>query len=163
MLQRIQSVLLFFAALCMISILFFPMWEKNDVKKNEEVIITAIEQVHNKTDIETGEVNIISTVWTAYIGILCVLAAAVAFYSIFRYDNRLFQMKLGALNSLLMGGTLGITVYFALQAEKLIVPEVRGDYAEGFYVIVVALFLNTIANRFIRRDEKLVRSADRIR
>lgn len=163
MLQRIQSVLLFFAALCMLSILFLTMWSKMDVEKSERITITAISQLHEKVDIETGEIYLISEIHTFYIAIIGVLAAAIAFYSIFRYDNRLLQMKLGALNSLIMGSTLGVTIYFVLEAEKMIVPTIRGDYGEGFYAIVGALFLNTLANRFIRRDEKLVRSADRIR
>ncbi|MFY0628381.1 MAG: DUF4293 domain-containing protein [Reichenbachiella sp.] len=163
MLQRIQSVLLFFAALCMLAILYFPMWEKADVDKNEKVSLSSLALTHEKVDIETTEINMLAEQWTGYIAILAVLAAAVAFYSIFRYDNRLFQIKLGALNSLLMGGCIGTSVYFALQAESMIVPEVRGDYLTGFYLGVVALLLNSMANRFIRKDERLVRSADRIR
>ena len=147
----------------MLAILFRPVWTKTDVEKNETLTLTAIELIHEKTDIETGEVQTVNKDMIPYMAILAVLSAAVAFYSIFRYDNRLFQMKLGALNSLLMGGSLGVAVYFALQAENIIVPLLRGDYVDGFYLGVAALLLNSIANRFIRRDEKLVRSADRIR
>ncbi len=163
MLQRIQSVLLFFAALCMLAILFFPVWEKSDVEKNEKVSLSALAMTYEKEDIETKEINILNEEWTGYIAILAILSAAVAFYSIFRYDNRLLQIKLGALNSLFMGGALGVSVYFSLQAESIIVPQVRGDYLVGFYLGVAALLLNSMANRFIRKDERLVRSADRIR
>lgn len=163
MLQRIQSVLLFFTALFMLAILYFPIWEKADVEKNEKVTLSSLSLVYDKVDIESKEVNVISEQWTGYIAILAVLAAAVAFYSIFRYDNRLFQIKLGALNSLLMGGAIGTSVYFSLEAESIIAPGVRGDYLTGFYLGVAALLFNSMANRFIRKDEKLVRSADRIR
>lgn len=163
MLQRIQSILLFFAALCMIAIIFMPIWEKPDVQKNESVTLSALALTYEKVDIETQEVNILSEEWTGYIAILAALSALVAFYSIFRYDNRLFQIKLGALNSLLMGGAIGVSVYFSLQAESIILPQTRGDYLTGFYLGVAALLLNSMANRFIRKDERLVRSADRIR
>lgn len=163
MIQRIQSVLLLFSAICMIAMLFVTIWKKSDVDKNERITITAMAQMHDKVDIETGEVNVVSESVNYYVAILAVLAAGVAFYSISRYDNRLLQMKLGALNSLLMGGTLGAAVYLAIQAEKVIRPDIRGDYVEGFYLGVAALLLNAMANRFIRRDERLVRSADRIR
>ncbi len=163
MLQRIQSVLLLFAALCMLAILFRPVWIKSYEEKNETLTLTAIELVHEKMDIETGAVQVINKDMIPYMAILAVLSAAVAFYSIFRYDNRLLQMKLGAFNSLLMGGSLGVAVYFSLQAEKILEPMARGTYVDGFYLGVAALLLNSIANRFIRKDEKLVRSADRIR
>ena len=38
-----------------------------------------------------------------------------------------------------------------------------GVFLLGFFMIPVAMIANTMANRFIRKDEKLVRSVDRIR
>jgi len=91
------------------------------------------------------------------------LAAAVAVYSIFRYDDRLLQMKLGALNSLLMGSMIGVIMYFVFHAEKIILPQVQGNYLFAFYLGISGLMFNLLANRFIRKDDKLVKSADRLR
>jgi len=38
-----------------------------------------------------------------------------------------------------------------------------GTYQIGFWAILVAMVSNMLANRFIRKDEALVRSVDRIR
>jgi hypothetical protein len=39
----------------------------------------------------------------------------------------------------------------------------HGQYLIGTYLPMGAMVCNLIANRFIRRDENLVRSADRLR
>ena len=91
------------------------------------------------------------------------MAAAVALISISKYKNRLTQIKLGALNSLLIAGAMGTSLYFTMNSEKIIDPAVQGSYQIGFFMPVAALIFNLIANRFIRRDEKLVRSVDRLR
>ena len=101
--------------------------------------------------------------WTFYIAMLALIAAGVAAYAVTQYKNRLTQIKLGALNSLLMGGSLIMTVYFSFQGEKMLEPGVKGEYLAGFYAIFAALIFNLLANRFIRRDEQLVKSVDRIR
>ncbi len=147
----------------MITILFFPMWQKLDVDKNEAMTLTVMSLKLEKTDIETGEVAVISEKNTIYIAVLCILGAAIAMYSIFRYDNRLFQMKLNAVNSLVMGGALGLSVYLTMNAEKEFLPMIRGEYMLGYYFFVGGMICNILANRFIKNDEKLVRSADRIR
>jgi hypothetical protein len=38
-----------------------------------------------------------------------------------------------------------------------------GSYEIGFWSILVAMVMNMLANRFIKKDEALVRSVDRIR
>lgn len=163
MIQRVQSIFLFGVAACMIAMLFFPIWNKLDGEKSELVELTAFKFSHTKKDIETGEIAVLTEGQTFYIAILAIIAAGVALYSISRYDNRLLQMKLGALNSLFMGGVMGLIVYHVYQAERLIAPTQQGNYLFAFYLGVSALLFNLLSNRFIRRDEKLVRSADRIR
>ena len=97
------------------------------------------------------------------IAALAVLAVVVALVEIFQYKNRLNQIKLGALNALLMAIALASSWYFSYQAETWVAPETQGNYDAGFFVLPIALLLNILANRFIRRDDKLVRSVDRLR
>ncbi|MEO9805621.1 MAG: DUF4293 domain-containing protein [Reichenbachiella sp.] len=163
MIQRVQSIFLLLVAASMIGMLFFPIWSKLDGEKSELVELSAFKFIHTKKDIDTSEIAVISEGQTFYIAALAILAAGIAIYSISRYDNRLMQMKLGALNSLFMGGAMGLIVYHVYQAERLIAPAQQGNYLFAFYLGVSALLFNLLSNRFIRRDEKLVRSADRIR
>lgn len=163
MIQRIQSVLLALVFGTMVAVFFFPIWNEVDTEKSEELRLSALVLLHEKTDIDTAEVFVIADTPTFYIGILAALAALVAVFSIFKYNNRLLQMKLGALNSLLMGSAMGVAIYFIWTAETELLPAQGGNYLVGFYLFVGGLLCNSLANRFIRKDENLVRSADRIR
>jgi hypothetical protein len=93
--------------------------------------------------------------------ILAIASATLAIIAITKYKNRFAQMKIGALNSLFMAGTIGSAVYFASQLIKSL--ETGGEYGLGLWLPGVAVLCNLLANRFIRRDEKLVRDSERLR
>lgn len=95
---------------------------------------------------------------------LCIAAAVIATLSITQFNNRINQMKLGMANSLIMSGLAVYLVVTATNLAKLarVGPEV-GNFQIGFWLPFIAMLLNTVANRLIRKDEKLVRSMDRIR
>ena len=157
MIQRAQTVFLFLIGIGMGVCLSMPSWQKEGIP-GERAELTAIDLTYARAGAE------VSSTPTFYIAILALLAAGIAFYSIFQYRNRLQQIKLGALNSLVMAALLGCQMYFATQVgEKLFEPTVQGKYTTGIYAVILALVCNMIANRFIRRDERLVRSADRMR
>jgi len=158
MLQRIQTLLLLVVAVAMASVTVLPIWEKNSALLNERVVLTAFNLEHWK------ENACISTASTAVIGILAIIAVSIAIFSITQYKKRVLQMTLGLINSLLIAITLGITFYEVFRVGvPMFEPEVQGNYGAGFVASVVAMLANMIANRFIRRDEMLVKSADRMR
>jgi hypothetical protein len=163
MIQRFQSVFLFFVTLSMIATLFFPIWQKVDAANSEVVTITAFQLTYESFDPTSGEKTLISSKSTIAVSILALLAAAVAAFSIFQYNNRMNQIKLGALNALLMAATLGTAFYYIYKSEELLSNTIEPSYLFGFYAIMIGLVFNMLANRFIRKDENLVRSADRIR
>lgn len=162
MIQRIQSVFLLLVALVMISVLFLPIWNKLDVEVMESVKLNAFNLTYQKVDLD-GTESVINTKPTFWISVLAIVAAGVALFSIFQYNNRLRQIQLGALNSLVMGGCLGFTYYYTTIGEQVVAPQVVGNFQIGFYIMAAALLFNALSNRFIRRDERLVKSADRIR
>jgi hypothetical protein len=49
------------------------------------------------------------------------------------------------------------------QGQTLIQNQQQGEFSAGFFIPLAALFLNNMANRFIRRDFNLLKSVDRIR
>lgn len=162
MLQRIQSVFLFLVAVVMVTIMFLPLWSKVDQEVQEVVTLNAFEMVYSSYD-DNGELTPMATQQTFWISVLAIIAAAIALISIFQYKNRLRQMQLNTLNSLMMAGVLGTTYYYSTIGDKMLDPEMPGNFQAGFYIIAAALLFNSLGNRFIRKDEKLVRSADRIR
>jgi len=156
MIQRIQSVFLLLLALAMLSVLALPLWHKVDGLTHQELTLTAFGFQGQPTAFGSA-----GPVWL--IGALAAASAAVAALEIFQFKNRARQLMLGALNLLLIVATLGAMFYFSSKGEQLLNIKLEGQYLPGFYLPTLALLLNLLANRFIRRDEQLVRSMDRLR
>jgi Domain of unknown function (DUF4293) len=158
MLQRIQTLLLALVAIAMLAVTALPMWEKSSAALNEKVILTSFALEHFKATTSVSNSN------TMLIVILAVISACIAAFSITQYKKRMLQMTLGLINSILIAVVLGYTFYqvFKVGIPKF-EPDNQGSYGAGFIAAVVAMLCNMIANRFIRRDEMLVKSADRMR
>jgi hypothetical protein len=158
MIQRIQSVFLLLLALCMLAVLFLPLWHKADPVTGQELTMTALGFGYNKPG---AGLTPPGTVWV--IAAFAAASAAVALFEIFQFRNRFLQLKLGMLNLLLILCTIGAGFYFSTLGEQALNVKMLGSYQAGFYLPTLALLLNLLANRFIRRDEQLVRSMDRLR
>jgi Domain of unknown function (DUF4293) len=158
MLQRIQTLLLALVAIAMLSVTALPMWEKSSATLNEKVTLTSFALEHFKATASVSSSN------TMLIVILAVISACIASFSITQYKKRMLQMTLGLINSILIAVVLGYTFYQVFKVGiPMFEPENQGSYGAGFIAAVVAMLCNMIANRFIRRDEMLVKSADRMR
>ena len=94
-----------------------------------------------------------------FIATMAIASVTVAITEIVKYKNRLLQIKLGALNSLLMTGAMVAALFMVRDLEQ----TYQGGYGISLFLPLAAMVSNMIANRFIRRDEKLVREADRLR
>lgn len=168
MIQRIQTVFLILIVLAMAGVLLLPLWSKTDPATGERLTLTAFQltSVRGQATAANGAITASQhePVGTWPIGLLAAAAGAVALYEIFQYRNRLTQLKLGLFNSLLLAGTLGALVYYIVYvAEPMINSGAQGEKMSGFYLPFLGLMLNVLANKFIKRDEDLVRSADRLR
>lgn len=155
MIQRIQSVFLLLLAICMLCVLFLPIWTKTDPQTTQTVTLTATQL----TSSAPGR----TPVGTYAIAALAAISAIVAVAEIFQYKKRMTQLMLGSLNLLLISATIGACFYYSSVGEQMVNITVPGEFEAGFYLPTLALLLNLLANRFIRRDEKLVRSMDRLR
>ncbi|SHK13629.1 DUF4293 domain-containing protein [Hymenobacter psychrotolerans] len=158
MIQRIQSVFLLLLALSMLAVLFLPLWHKADPTTGQELTMTALGFSYNKAG---AGLTPPGNVWL--IALFAGASAAVALFEIFQFRNRFTQLRLGMLNLLLILCTLGAGFYFSTLGEQALNLKMLGTYQAGFYLPTLALMLNLLANRFIRRDERLVRSMDRLR
>lgn len=141
MIQRIQSVWLLLAAAASILTMRFPFYSGNIVKDGQPKVFSSL--------VATDSILlVISVVATA---LLCLVA-------IFLFKDRKFQLRLSFLALLLSGVNV---VLFYVQSRKF-VPE------EGNFVLTAALafvvpVLIILAIRGIYRDQKLVKSLDRLR
>jgi hypothetical protein len=157
MIQRIQSVFLFLISAAMGITLVNPIWEKAGLKPGEEAELTALQYTY-----EQGVTTFVTPIW--YLGLLLAAVGMISLVTIFQYRKRLLQMGLCAVNAILLTGSMGVILYNVLITGKTYGnPTDQGSFLPGFWAIVAALVLNALANRFIRRDEKLVRESNRIR
>jgi glucan phosphoethanolaminetransferase (alkaline phosphatase superfamily) len=166
MIQRIQSVFLLILVIAMVSMLFLPIWTKTDPQNGQEVVLNAFSlSTHPAPGAAPGAIaNTVIHKNTIAIAILALLAAVVALYEIFQFRNRYTQIKLGLLNSLLLAVLLGTIFYYSSYVgDELVKTNAKGNYQAAFYLPLLALIVNSLANRFIKRDEDLVRSVDRLR
>jgi hypothetical protein len=157
MIQRIQTLFLMVAAVAMGLTLFTPIWSKTGAGQ-QVAQLTA-----QNLSLTTGNTAAMEQP-VIYISITAVISLIMSIVSILQFKNRKLQMMLGAINSLMIGLTLGGIIYSIFKLGiPLFEPNMQGNYDVGFYAASVGFFANWGANRFIRRDEMLVRSADRMR
>jgi len=152
--QRVQTIFLAVAVTCLVAMIFFPVWEA----KSETARLTLYPLYYRA---QLGDAK--SEIYFPYciIAILGLAAATVAFISIQKFENRLLQMKMGALNSILMAGCGFAAAYLSITLAKE--NHAEGNFGFALYLPFAAMLLNAIANRFIKKDEKLVKDSERLR
>ena len=157
MLQRIQTFFLALVAAGMVGMITLPIWDKVSADASQTAHLTALRLIHRQ-----GISSSVTPVW--YLALLGGIVAGVALFAIFQYKNRLLQSGICAANSILMTILTGLIMYFIFgRANDFFEPAVSGTFGLGFYCLVLAMLANVLANRFIRRDEKFVRSQERMR
>jgi hypothetical protein len=147
--QRIQTVFLALIIIVLLISLVQPIWSMRT--ETGDTVLTPFYLMRGT------EYQYFPFTLTAILSVASITLAAM---SITRYKNRLNQIKLGALNSLILVGVLGSSVYFA---NQLISEFQGGGYGLGMYLPIFAAICNLVANYFIRKDERLVRSSERLR
>lgn len=143
MIQRIQSIYLFFASLVSGGLIFLV-----DIWQNTNQNIGVLELLRSK--------NVIQII----VAILFFVSAILSFYTIFKFKNRTLQVKLGKLNILINILLLSLLIYLwqTLSGETTVSKK---DI--GMLLPLCTFVLIVLANRAIKKDEALVKSADRIR
>jgi len=81
--------------------------------------------------------------------------------SIFLFKNRMLQMRLSIFNIMLMLGSIGLAYYYIYIAFNELNATVH--YSFTAIIPVISAILTYLAFRGIKKDEKLVKSLDRIR
>ena len=161
MIQRIQTLFLILYIGALVSTFFFPVWQKislNDETNSKEIIVTGY---ISSVDFNNGDTSVLYD--NFIISGLVIISCIVAAFSIFSYKNRLNQIKLGALNSFLTSVLIIYFLYDIFYNEQYININDKISFLISFYLIFLAIFFNFLANRFIRKDELLVRESERIR
>ena len=147
--QRIQTVFLVITIVSLLVALVQPIWEAQAGETTW--VLTPFYLLENTT---------YSYLPYSITAILAVAAITIAILTIRRFDNRQLQIKLGALNSLILAGFMVSAVMFA---HKLM-EQHQGATGKVWLILAgAAVISNWLAIRFIRRDERIVKDSDRLR
>ncbi|MBL4593964.1 MAG: DUF4293 domain-containing protein [Flavobacteriales bacterium] len=100
------------------------------------------------------------------IGVMQGLIFLVALVAIFLFKNRSSQMKLCKLNILFIALQIAAIVMYSDVAKEAIntnPEDVIVSFKFGSIIPVISLILTYLAIHFIKKDDNLIRSADRLR
>jgi hypothetical protein len=153
--QRIQTVFLGLVVVCMAICLFLPIGIFVDVTTGDSHQLYPLHYT-----IVSGGAR--STTYFPYVitAVLMATAATIAVMSILKFENRITQIKLGTLNSLVLALIMVSMVWFFNPLAKKFAD---GHLGLNLWGTFAAVAFNWISLRFIRKDEKMVRDSDRIR
>ncbi len=129
MIQRIQSLILLFSALCSLIIVFyFPV-------------------------LQNGDIYVFLKETLSYARLCVFLSVGLNIFSIFQFRNRNRQIIINQISKLFLSIAFIIIIF---QRGEL-------NFTIGLFLFIIPYLLIILANYLIRKDEKLVKSADRIR
>ena len=89
-----------------------------------------------------------------YLRLLLFVSAFISIYAIFQYKNRSKQRLLSSLSRLM------ITFFYIL---VLLIYREKFNFESGLFLCIIPFLLLFLASFFIKKDEKLIKDADRIR
>lgn len=158
MIQRIQTVYLALAIVALALLFFFPMATFFSDLAYLKFYLSGVKNTAPGGEIPFG----ISYVIPLLIAVAVI--AVLAGMSISLFKNRLKQIQLTNI-------AVMINILFILAVLFVYVPlierktGIKPDFANGIgiYLPIVSLMFLVLANRAIKRDEKLVRASDRLR
>jgi hypothetical protein len=155
--QRIQTVFPVILIISLVASIFLPIWGAQEEPGRSHVLYALHYSIREKG--EAGPAQKASYLPYSLTAFLLAAAITIATIEVRQFKNRIFQMKLGALNSLFIAGSMVAAFYFA--------SDLRATYGGGFgfgmWLPGIAVICNLLANQFIRRDERIVRDSERLR
>lgn len=155
MIQRIQTVFLFLAAVFAGILFFTPL---ASFGYGDELMKLTIYGVESQTDAQ-----LFSGIYALPLLLLTILLVVFPFVIIFLYKKRELQCKLSSLNIFLNAVLCGlIFLFYVSDVQKKLSAE-SVSYLFGTYVPLINMVLSVLAMRWIKKDIELIKSVDRLR
>lgn len=155
MLQRIQSIYLFLVFVFALLFFVLPIAQFSSDTADLSFRLMQFRSFFDQVELSANwQLLVLIIVW-ATILILTVIIT-------FQFRNRMLQVKLGKLNILLHVFLIMLTFFF-LDSLRNQIDVVAFNYGAGVIFPVVSLLFILMAIKAIKKDEELVRSADRFR
>lgn len=157
MIQRIQTIWLFLAAVVILGLFIFPYLNYTDlVGLGKKLLVTGEYAAVNNESVKQGS-SILLTIATVLLALLPLL-------TIFQFRNRKLQLKLIYIEIVLIILFAGWLYYLANSTLSLISQSFNPqNIGVGFFLLPISIICLSLAIGGIRKDEKLIKSADRLR
>ena len=144
MLQRIQTVYLLVAIILSGIVSFFlPFWSDQEM-----------EVVYLDSLFQTGEAALLA------VPVLFMMSGLISVITLLSFKTRTKQIVFNRLNIVINFLLLGIIVYHLLMLPGETVVSKKGI---GVFIPLIVIVFLALANKAIIKDEKLVKSVDRLR
>ncbi len=161
MIQRVQSIFLFIAAIIPIVLIFIPLGFLST---------DGAQYVYNSISLKENVPEGLSVVRNYYVAFCLALTTVLSAIALFSFKNRVRQMRIISITEIVFLITLFIMLWVCPDMVYGKFFSARGEtfafdynYVPLIALIVVEAVSLFLANRFVRKDEMLVRSADRLR
>ena len=141
MIQRIQTVFLFFAAVFAGVLFFVPIASFN---VGNEMVNLSVFGVENHTN-------------ALLLLVLAILMVIVPFITIFMYKKRELQLKLSSLNVLLNAILCGLVFLFFVDKVQTCLSAESVTYVFGTYIPLINIVLSILAMRWIKKERLQVK------
>lgn len=143
MIQRIQTIYLFLASVVLGGLIFvFNLW--NTIKGKIFVVdLFSEEELTFKV-----------------VPLMFIASSILSLVAIFLFKNRKLQFVIGRIIILINLFLLGLLIYLSLTLSGETSVSEKGI---GMFLPILAILLVVLANKAIKKDEDLVKSADRLR
>ncbi len=160
MIQRIQTLFLLVAFVASVLLFFFPFASiySGDGMAYYKFYVYGF--INKSPDSE----SIFSFMTTLPLLLLNAIVAAAALGAVFLYKNRIRQLKVVRLTIFMEIVFIGLVLFVynkIIEKNLMASPNYQDEFA--IYFPLISLVFLVLANRFILKDEKLVRSVDRLR
>ena len=159
MIQRVQTVFLLAATILSAIIIFHPV-SYMTLSDGSKALFTSF------TLKNTNEPPLIY-MYTFPIGALAIATSLISFITIFLFQNRTLQMRLCVYDILLTIGLGVLMIFYYFKIKNGVIANELHVYQHSFTYTIIFPLINIIllfqAFRTIRRDDLLLKSADRLR
>lgn len=156
MIQRIQTLFLLIVAVLSALMFFVPVASFLSDLYYFKLFLYEFRNMTPGTEIEFGLMTVLPL-----LGINA-LILILTLFSIFKYKNRILQVRLVRF-TMLLSMILIVGVFFLYPNLIAKTTEAVSEFEMGAYIPIINLLFLFLANRYILKDERLVRSMDRLR
>lgn len=151
MIQRIQSIWLLLAFIASLLLFFLPL---SSISAEGSEFILKYRGVYK---ISGANPELFS--YTIPLAIISFIIMISSLSNIFLFKNRILQMRICVFSLILVFSAIGLLVY----SSYLTFDQEQVSHASGSVLPLLIAIFTFLARRSINKDEKLVKSTDRIR